>query len=254
MGPNASGVYGDFHNGEHVTYITFPAGMITPVHTHSANYVGIVIRGTTMHWQPGKPDTQVELAEGSHWRIAGGVPHVSECLEGSDCVMAIIQQAAFDFLPAYGLPLDDAAIVAIYQQVNGFDIAMGELATIKGHNESVKLLGAKVRDEHSDVLKATTQLAKKLGIRPVLPVERGAAETEHQQKLSELNNQSAEDFDRAYLLHEIKFHSDAIRAVETTLLPNTNNTELRKLLVDILPAFRGHLVHTENLAKQLGYN
>ena len=45
----------------------------------------------------------------------------------------------------------------------------------------------------------------------------------------------------------------ALAAVETILLPNTENKELKKLMTEVLPAFKGHLAHTEKLAKELGY-
>ncbi len=253
FGPHASVVNGDFSKGEHVTYIRFLPGMVTPVHTHSSDYTGLVIKGKTMHWQPGKPDTQIELAEGSHWSISANIPHVSECLPGKECIMAIVQKSAFDFIPKTDLPLDDSSIIAIYQQVNSFDIAMGDLATRKAKNEAIKRLGEKVRDDHAGVLEATRTLASKQGIRPVLPVERGFAEQEHQEQLLALSKKSGDDFDRSYLLYELKFHTDAIAAVETALLPNIANTELKKLLTDVLPAFKGHLSHTEKLARDLGY-
>ena len=99
FGPDASPVAGDFTEGQHITYIKFPAGMTTPIHTHSADYVGIVITGITRHWLPGKPETAKLLPVGSHWAIPAGVEHVSECMSGEECIMAIHQHAAFDFLP-----------------------------------------------------------------------------------------------------------------------------------------------------------
>lgn len=99
FGPLASSVFGDFAKGEHVTYIKFPAGMTTPLHVHTHDYVGIVISGTTRHFEPDKPETKKDLPVGSHWSIPAGLPHVSECLPGSDCVMAIYQSASFDFQP-----------------------------------------------------------------------------------------------------------------------------------------------------------
>jgi len=86
-------------SGAHITYIKFPAGMTTPVHTQSADYVGIVITGSTRHWLPGKPETKKMLPPGSHWFIPANVEHVSECLPDAECIMAIYQQKAFDFMP-----------------------------------------------------------------------------------------------------------------------------------------------------------
>lgn len=99
FGPLASPVSGDFSKGQHITFIKFPAGMQTPVHTHSHDYVGIVISGVTRHFIPGKPETEVDLPAGSHWSIPAGLPHISECRPGAECVMALYQDESFDFHP-----------------------------------------------------------------------------------------------------------------------------------------------------------
>lgn len=100
FGPEASVVSGDFSKGGHITFIRFPAGMKTPIHTHSHDYIGIVISGVTRHYLPGKPETKTRLAAGSHWNIPANVQHISECLPGTECVMAIYQDNNFDFLPS----------------------------------------------------------------------------------------------------------------------------------------------------------
>ena len=100
FGPDASVVYGDFSKGKHITLIKFPAGMKTPIHTHSHDYIGVVISGVTRHYLPGKPETKTTLAAGSHWNIPGKVQHISECLPGAECVMALYQDKNFDFLPS----------------------------------------------------------------------------------------------------------------------------------------------------------
>ena len=99
FGPQISPVNGHPAEGKHVTYVKFTAGMKTELHTHSVDYVGIVISGVTMHWEPGKPDTEKQLSTGAHWFVPADVPHVSECLPGAECIMAIYQQGAMDFLP-----------------------------------------------------------------------------------------------------------------------------------------------------------
>ena len=99
FGPQVSPVNGDFSNGEHVTYVKFTAGMATPLHTHTADYVGIVITGVTMHWEPGKPETEKQLSAGAHWFMPANVRHVSECLPGAECIMALYQSSSMDFLP-----------------------------------------------------------------------------------------------------------------------------------------------------------
>ncbi len=98
FGPFVSPVAGDMMSGEHITYFRFGAGMKTPLHTHAASYVGIVISGTARHWIPGKPETKKDLGPGSHWSMPAGEEHVSECLPGVECVMVVFQKGAFDLI------------------------------------------------------------------------------------------------------------------------------------------------------------
>lgn len=99
FGPQISPVNGHPTHGKHVTYVKFSAGLKTELHRHSVDYIGIVISGVTMHWEPGKPDTRKQLSTGAHWFVPANVPHVSECLPGAECIMAIYQQDAMDFIP-----------------------------------------------------------------------------------------------------------------------------------------------------------
>ena len=98
IGPMASPVSADFTKGAHVTYLKFPAGAKTSLHTHSAGYVGIVISGNTRHTVKGVPETERILPPGSHWFIPANVEHVSECIPGAECVMALVQDEKFDFV------------------------------------------------------------------------------------------------------------------------------------------------------------
>ena len=99
FGPLASPVSGNFAEGAHITYVKFKSGMATPLHTHSHDYVGIVVTGTTRHYTPGKPETEKLLPAGSHWFMPGGEPHISECIPGAECIMAIYQTDSMDFHP-----------------------------------------------------------------------------------------------------------------------------------------------------------
>lgn len=99
FGPEMWSAQGNFLTGAHVTYIKFPAGTITPLHVHSADYLGIVIAGTTRHSIRGERKSRKILPPGSHWFIPANAQHVSECLPGFECIMAITQSSAFDFIP-----------------------------------------------------------------------------------------------------------------------------------------------------------
>ena len=99
FGPQAAPISGDFTKGKHLSFIRFKAGFKTPLHTHSHDYVGIVVVGQARHFEPGKPETETVLGPGSYWSVKGNVPHISECLPGEDCIFALSQDDSFDIKP-----------------------------------------------------------------------------------------------------------------------------------------------------------
>ena len=87
---------GDREAGEHTTYVQFPAGFRTAIHTHSNDYDGTIIRGTARHYEPQFEGSAKWLALGSAYHVPADTPHISECSEKSDCVFAIHQHGPFD--------------------------------------------------------------------------------------------------------------------------------------------------------------
>ena len=147
----------------------------------------------------------------------------------------------------------DANLVAIYNQVNSFDIETGTLAILKGKNKAVIELGEMVKSDHSHVMAEMQKLALAEGINPVLPMSRVEDYKKHKEVINEMVQLSGAEFDRAYLLHEVAFHAAAIEAIKNVILPNTSNPNIKTFIKDILPGFEKHLQMTEQAARGLGY-
>ena len=89
-------IKGDFKKDAHLKFIKFQAGIKTPPHRHSYNYVGIILSGRMRHFEPGKPETETILSAGSFYEIGAEVAHISECLAGSECLFVTQFDGAFD--------------------------------------------------------------------------------------------------------------------------------------------------------------
>lgn len=165
-------------------------------------------------------------------------------------MLAIILTVAGSSVAAQ--PLNDAAILGIYSQVNSFDIETALLGALKGQSEEVRALGQMVSGDHTGVRTAVHDLAATLAITPVLPPERFGAARDHDAVVTALHAAEGADFDAAYLLHEIAFHRAAIAAVETALLPGVQSPDLKAHFEAVLPAFRHHLQATIEAADGLG--
>lgn len=94
----AAPAYGDLGHGPHGTFIRMPAGFVSPVHLHTADYWAVVIAGVAVNGTPGSTD--VELPVGSYWLQKGGEAHVTKCVSANECLFFISQEGKFDYLPA----------------------------------------------------------------------------------------------------------------------------------------------------------
>lgn len=146
--------------------------------------------------------------------------------------------------------LDDATIVAIFDNANTVDIETGKLAAERGHSNEVRQFGAMLARDHDMVRQQGRDLAKKLGVTPTPPAGDQSAQ-DQAAVIRRLSALRGAEFDQAFLQREVQFHRDVIAAIETTLLPAIKNEELKALVVKVAPAFQAHLVMAENLGKRL---
>jgi putative membrane protein len=142
--------------------------------------------------------------------------------------------------------LDDATIVAIFDNANTADIETGNLAAKRGSTNEVRQFGAMLARDHAMVRQQGRDLAKKLGVTPTPPAGDTSAQAQAA-VMRKLDGLRGSEFDRVFLEREVKFHKDVIAAIETTLLPAIKNEELRALVVKVAPAFKAHLTMAENL-------
>jgi putative membrane protein len=145
---------------------------------------------------------------------------------------------------------DDATIVAIFDAANTADIETGQLAMERGSTEAVRTYGRMLMNDHTNVRKLGRDLAAKLSVTPTPPTDDSAARA-HAAAMTRLRGLNGQAFDRAFLQHEIAFHSSVVDAVTTTLLPAIDNAELKALVEKVAPAFVAHQKAAETMLAKL---
>lgn len=145
--------------------------------------------------------------------------------------------------------LSDAQILAIYGQVNGFDVETAALGEERAESAEVRSLAMMVRSDHQAVLAQTDALAAELELMLALPASRAEAARAHREAVARLETLVGEEFDDAYLAYETTFHEDAISAVEHVLMPAAS-PRVRAFLADILPGFEHHLAETRRIVRE----
>jgi len=142
--------------------------------------------------------------------------------------------------------LDDPTIVAIFDAANTYDVETSALAAGKAHNPDVVALAKRFETDHRMVRQQGRDLAKKLGVHPTPPADPPLAK-EHAAAMTKLRSLSGAAFDRAYLENEVQYHKDVINAINSTLLPAIQNSELKALVVKVAPAFQAHEIAAQQL-------
>lgn len=147
--------------------------------------------------------------------------------------------------------LDDATIVAIFDEANTADIETSGLAEKRGSSPDVRALGKQFAHDHTAVRQQGRDLAKKLGVKPTKPNPDPGADAAAT-ALKDLQSKHGADFDKAYLAHEVAYHQQVIDALNNTLIPAIQNAELKAFVQKIVPAFEGHLAAAKNLQAKIG--
>lgn len=96
--PFANGFGNPAAAGLHSNYIRLPGKTVSPVHTHTSDYYGVVITGVVAN-EPASRTGDRPLPPGSYWFQQGGQPHVTKCISPTECLFFVTQMGPFDFHP-----------------------------------------------------------------------------------------------------------------------------------------------------------
>lgn len=168
------------------------------------------------------------------------------------CGLAIaIVFSAMTVVSAQQPVLTDPEIAHVAVTANQIDIGYAGIASKKSQDPEVKKFAETMARDHKAVIDQAVALVKKLGVTPSdndfsKKLLAGAANTK-----KSLQAKSGKAFDNAYINNEVAYHKAVIVSIEQTLIPQSKNAELKKLLQDVLPAFKAHLEHAEMIQQKM---
>jgi len=155
-------------------------------------------------------------------------------------------------MPAAAAAPNDAQIAHIAVTANAIDSATGVMAREKGSAKAVKDFAQTMITDHSGVNQQAVALATKLNVTPEdndvsRQLKSGADQTQ-----ATLQGLTGAAFDSAYIAREVEYHQAVLDALDTTLIPNAQNAELKGLLEKARPAFVAHLERARSIQGSLG--
>ena len=157
---------------------------------------------------------------------------------------------SFGVLAQNAPKLTDPEIAHVAVTANQIDVDYAAIAKEKSTNKDVLHFAEAMAKDHSGVIKQASALAAKLGVTPMdNAVSRSlkGGEVNTSKMLRALKGAA---FDKAYIDNEVAYHKAVIDAVKNVLIPQTQNAELKALLVAVAPVLDAHLAHAEMVQKE----
>jgi putative membrane protein len=152
---------------------------------------------------------------------------------------------------AQGQKPNDAQIAHIAYTAGVLDINAAKQALAKSGNAEVKVFASEMVRDHQAVNDKALALVKKLNVTPEDNATSQALSKAAAAKLADLGKLSGAAYDRAYVENEVAFHKTVNGALKDTLIPDSQNPELKSLLQTGLSLFTAHQQHAEHLAMSL---
>ena len=156
-------------------------------------------------------------------------------------VAGVAASAALAQKPA----VTDAQIAQIVVTANTIDIDNGKIALQQSKTASVDEFANLMIKDHTAVNNNAVALVTKLGVKPEPSDTSKSLQSAADKEQAKLRRLKGAEFDRAYLENEVAYHTQVLGAITAVLIPNAQNAELKKMLVDVKPAFQAHLDHAK---------
>ena len=137
--------------------------------------------------------------------------------------------------------LTDPEIASVAVTANKIDVAYGEIALKKSKNEESKKFAQTMIADHNAIIDQAVALATKLGVTPKDNAVSKSLMTGADKMKKTLNSKSGKAFDKAYIDNEVSYHEAVISTIKDVLIPQTQNSELKDLLQNVMPLLEHHL-------------
>ena len=141
----------------------------------------------------------------------------------------------------------DLQIAHIAYTAGQIDIDAAKQALKKSKNKEVRAFADDMVKDHAAVNKQALALVRKLKVTPQDNPTSQALSKQAAAKRAELEKLNGAAFDKAYVDNEVAYHKTVNSALETQLIPSTQNGELKSLLQTGLKIFQGHAQHAEHV-------
>jgi putative membrane protein len=148
-------------------------------------------------------------------------------------------------LKAQNPKLTDPEVASVAVTANQVDVNYAALAKLKSKNAEILKFAETMSTDHKAIIAQAVALVTKLKVTPKDNAVSKKLMADAEKTKKTLSSKSGRAFDKAYIDNEVAYHKAVISTVETVLIPEAENAELKALLVKVVPTLKAHLGHAE---------
>jgi len=146
--------------------------------------------------------------------------------------------------------LTDVNIVALLDEANAGDSAMGKLAATKATAASVKDFGRTMERDHHKLRELGQALAKKENLAPQPPTNDTLVTATGKMHDNLTSMAKGKDWDKAYIDNEVAVHQSVLNLLQTASTA-AQDTALKSLITKAQPTIQAHLEKAQAIQSKL---
>lgn len=148
-------------------------------------------------------------------------------------------------------PKNDAEIMNMLMTVNTEEMNLSTVGKTKSNNEKVKSFSEKMFNAHTNNNERAMSLQKKENLKLAESKPSMKTKTKAENTIENLKGMDAKNFDKAYMNAQIQMHQDTLKKLDTELIPNAKNDQLKTMLQTTKGHVQDHLKEAQQLQTTL---
>lgn len=154
-------------------------------------------------------------------------------------------------LTASAKPTSEAEVMNMLMTVNTQEMNLTKIARTRAENKEVKDYAEKMFKEHAENNDKVSKLRSKQDIGLDKTKTSQKYKFTKEDKAEKLKTLNGKEFDKEFMQAQVEMHENVLKKIEETLIPNTNNEELKAMLSNTKESVQQHLKHAKNIQKSL---
>jgi putative membrane protein len=148
--------------------------------------------------------------------------------------------------------VSDGAALGVMLDANMGEVQTGQVALTKSANADVRAFATQIIADHTGAIARLQAISTSEQIAAEDSPQRTMVQAQAANSMTQLEQAAAAQFDVTFVAVQVMLHASVLQMLDSTLIPSTDNPQLKAELQMERNAVQMHLTHAQALQLQLG--